>query len=158
MATTKPRITITLEPDQYAVLARLAALQGSPMARIVSELMSEVVPTLEGLCNTLEAAKRADAKVKAQMRKSMEAAEADLMPLAQAVLNQMDMFQESLVAALGTAASLERGCEDGEARSDSPASRSGSGPHPVITGATTPNPRTSQKSRGAQKVHHQGGK
>lgn len=159
MATTKPRITITLEPDEYAILARLAALQGSPMARIVSELLSEVTPTLKGLCDTLEAAKRADARVKAQMRQSMEAAEADLMPVAKMVLDQADMFQEALIAALNTVADgTGAGAGTGGALRATPGAAADPGPRSVITGATNPTPLPRTGVTKGKKVHHLGGK
>ena len=46
MATTKPRITISLEEQDYAVLKRLYTLNGVPMSRTVSELVAMLTPVL----------------------------------------------------------------------------------------------------------------
>lgn len=122
MATDKPRITITLEPDQHDVLRRLAGLQGGSMSRIVSELLAEVTPVLERVCESLELAKRAQAGVRANLRRVAEEAEEDLRPLAEMARNQFDLF----------AVELQRLVAAGEGRS----------PRPVITGATGVQRRT----------------
>lgn len=59
MTPPKPRITITLKPEQYDVLNRLAALQRRPMSGILSEFLDEVTPSLEKLIVSLEAVTKA---------------------------------------------------------------------------------------------------
>lgn len=54
MATKKPRITITLYPQEYSILKRLSGLNGSPMSRIVSEFVSLVAPVLRQIADNLE--------------------------------------------------------------------------------------------------------
>ena len=78
MATEKPRITITLEPDEYAVLHRLAKLQGSSMSRILREFMGEVTPILSKVADSLEVAQRASEGAKANLRRAAEAAEEEV--------------------------------------------------------------------------------
>lgn len=51
MATAKPRVTVTLELDQYDVLSRLAALEGRSIGSLVRELVEAVQP---GLLRTVE--------------------------------------------------------------------------------------------------------
>jgi uncharacterized protein (DUF1778 family) len=63
MATDKPRITITLDPDDYAVIKRLAALQGGTMSRIVKELVQTVTPSLARVADVLEHASGAEQEV-----------------------------------------------------------------------------------------------
>jgi hypothetical protein len=130
MATTKPRITITLEPEQHDVLQRLAALQRAPMSRIVSDLINEVTPMLEKLLVTLEAASRAHHDVKANIRRTAEEAEAELQPLAAAALAQLDMFSQ-MIAGMVPQADAGGGADPATAAADD------AGPRPVITGATT---------------------
>lgn len=130
MATTKPRITITLEPAQHDVLQRLAALQRAPMSRIVSDLLNEVTPTLEKLLITLEAASRAHQDVKANIRRTAEEAEAELQPLAAAALSQLDLFVQA-ISGMVPKADVGGGADPATATADD------AGPRPVITGATT---------------------
>lgn len=130
MATTKPRITITLEPEQHDVLQRLAALQRAPMSRIVSDLIDEVTPMLEKLLVTLEAASRAHHDVKANIRRTAEEAEAELQPLAAAARAQLDMFTQ-MIAGMVPQADAGGGAGPATAAADD------TGPRPVITGATT---------------------
>lgn len=142
MATGKPRITITLEQEQYEVINRLATLQRGSMSRIVSELLAEVTPMLQQVCNTMEIAVRANADMKARIFKSCEEAEADMRPLVEAFNNQFDMF----------AAGIEKAVDAGAASGDTAPLPSDAGPRPVITGATKPNgtpkPAKSASKRG----------
>lgn len=152
MATDKPRITITLEPDQHEVLRRLAGLQGGSMSRIVSELLAEVTPVLERVCESLELAKRAQAGVRANLRRVAEEAEEDLRPLAEMARSQFDRFAvelQRLVAAgegrqqeapdAGDRPSDRRRRADGGSDAEGAEAQS---PRPVITGATGVRRRT----------------
>lgn len=130
MSTTKPRITITLEPKQYEVISRLAALQKGSMSRIVSELLAEVTPMLEKVCDTMAIAVKANDDMKARIFKSCEEAEQDMRPLVEAVTNQLDMFAGGVRAAVGAGAGAADTGNDGS---------DGESPRPVITGATKPN-------------------
>lgn len=60
MATLKPRITISLDEQDYAILKRLSALNGVPMSRTVSELVSMLAPVLGRMADNLEAVVKAD--------------------------------------------------------------------------------------------------
>lgn len=139
MATDKPRITITLEPEQHAVLRRLADLQGGSMSRIVSEFLGEVTPILEKVADSLDLAKRASADARAKFVQSAQKAEEELRPLAEFTKSQFDLFaseierlvQQGDAPADGVQATEERGAvEKGAVR------RKGASPRPVITGAT----------------------
>lgn len=144
MATDKPRITITLETDQYAVLRRMADLQGGSMSRIVSDLLSEIVPVLNSVCDSLELAKKAHADVRANLRRVAEDAQSDLEPIAKMFSDQFDMFASELErVASGASGQASEGGGEGEpgrdrrARHGAPSQASdGLGPRPVITGAT----------------------
>ncbi len=92
MATTKPRITITLEPDQHDVLRRLADLQRTSMSKIVTEFLGEVTPILANVANALEAVQRASSDARAKFVRTAEVAEEELRPLAEFARNQFDMF------------------------------------------------------------------
>jgi len=47
MSTSKPRITITLEKEAYALLQRMSAQRGKSMSAIVTELLDAAAPSLE---------------------------------------------------------------------------------------------------------------
>ena len=92
MATKKPRIAITLEPHRYDLLKRLATLQGGSMAGLVGELMEVTFPVLERVCVALEAAKQASESSIEGMRIAADRAMAELQPMMDASMDQLDMF------------------------------------------------------------------
>ena len=92
MATKKPRIAITLEPQRYDLLKRLATLQGGSMAGLVGELMEVTFPVLERVCVALEAAKQASESSIEGMRIAADRAMAELQPMMDASMDQLDMF------------------------------------------------------------------
>lgn len=49
MATTKPRITISLPPNIYATYKRFAELSQRPAASVISELLGQAQPHIEQL-------------------------------------------------------------------------------------------------------------
>ena len=92
MATTKPRINVTLEPHRYALFKRLAALQGVSMSSLIGELLDAVAEPMERVCVVLEAAAKAPGDLKSGLRAAVDRAEATLMPSALKTLEQYDMF------------------------------------------------------------------
>lgn len=104
MATTKPRINVTLEPHRYALFRRLAALQGVSMSSLVSELLDVVAEPMGRVCVVLEAAKTAPESVRKGLRAAVDRAEAQLMPKALETLDQFDLFLAQSEAATGTEA------------------------------------------------------
>lgn len=75
MATTKPRITITLEHDVYTTLRALAELQGRPMASIVSELMLQLHPVQQQVLSVLRKAKTVEVAAQRDFVERMGAAQ-----------------------------------------------------------------------------------
>lgn len=71
MPTTKPRITITMEPPVGAAIARLANLTGRPKAALLSELLNEALPAIANLVRSIEQAQRADEHTKARFVESV---------------------------------------------------------------------------------------
>lgn len=72
MATTKPRITISLDEQDYAVLKRLYTLNGVPMSRTVSELVAMLTPVLGRMADNLEAVAKADEETRSRIAESLE--------------------------------------------------------------------------------------
>lgn len=89
MATTKPRITVTLEQDVYDTLHGLSELQGVSMSSIVSELLTMVDPVqrkvLETMRRALALQGSARADFAAQLEQAQEQAEAMALPLFEAL-------------------------------------------------------------------------
>lgn len=72
MATTKPRITISLEKHAYEVLGRLAKANKQPMSRIVSELLDATLPYMERAVVLVEqAAKLKGGGLSAELKQSL---------------------------------------------------------------------------------------
>lgn len=92
MATSKPRITISVTPDQYALLGRLSSLKGGAKATIVTDVLEAAMPALERTADLLEAleqARRGD--YLEDFVSSLNKAEATLAPLVAAALDQMNL-------------------------------------------------------------------
>lgn len=146
MATEKPRITITLEPEQHAVLRRLAELQGGSMSRIVSEFLGEVTPILSQVADVLELAQRASSDARAKFVRAAEEAEEELRPLAEFTRNQFDLFSAQigrLVEEKGqTTAAAPGEAGTRTARHGAAGDAEDGSPRPVITGATEVQRRT----------------
>lgn len=92
MATDKPRITITLEPESYSALSRLSDLDGAPMARIVSSLVADATPGIVRLADSLLEARRVASDVRLSFRRGVVQAEEELSPALEAARSQLDMF------------------------------------------------------------------
>lgn len=80
MATTKPRITVTLEPATHEVLKRMSDLGGESMSSLVSSLVELAAPTLKRAADIIEAAKGADEKALQAFVGALGEAEARLVP------------------------------------------------------------------------------
>lgn len=84
MPTQKPRIAVTLDPKADRALDNLAEAMGKPKATIVSELLLEMVPQLEGLAKISRAAKAGNkAAAKRALRHLMGDAFAEAVALTQ---------------------------------------------------------------------------
>ena len=58
--TNSKRISISLNPDLYAVISDLADLQNKPMSRVVVELMEEMHPILSNMASAMTAVKKSN--------------------------------------------------------------------------------------------------
>lgn len=72
MPTTKPRITLTIEPALYETITRLAQLQHRPRSAIVGELLAAIHPPLQRTVALLDAASKAPAEVRGGLRHAVE--------------------------------------------------------------------------------------
>jgi uncharacterized protein (DUF1778 family) len=85
MATSKPRITVTLEPEVYETISGLAEIQGRSMSSIVSELLTMVNPVQQKVLAAVQRAMNVQESSKAslisQLEKGQEEAEMAIGPL-----------------------------------------------------------------------------
>jgi len=58
MTTSNKRVLVTVKPDTYATLERLAAAQGDPVATCITKLLDEQRPILDMIATSVEAAKQ----------------------------------------------------------------------------------------------------
>ena len=58
--TNSKRISISLNPELYAVVSQLADLQNKPMSRVVVELMEEMHPSLASMASAMAEVKKSN--------------------------------------------------------------------------------------------------
>lgn len=92
----KPRLSISVEPDVFELLHRLSELGGGSVASIIREILDTSKPVLEHLVTTAEAYLEADSSKRADMLTALEAAEARILPEAEALQKQtLDAFDSA---------------------------------------------------------------
>lgn len=139
MATSKPRITITLDQHRYELLRRMAGYQGTSMSAIVGELVDTIAPVLERVCVAIESARKAQDSVRSNLARVAEESEAALLPMLEQAMGQLDIFVQACNEAGSSAdAGAEGTPPSGEGRAPAEAEN----PRPVITGV-----RSTQKER-----------
>lgn len=92
MATTKPRITITLDQRTYNVLKAISDCGDKTMSGFVSEMLDAAMPTLERMAVTFQAIKTAQAVEKDKFIASLDRAQAALEPAVMQAVGQFDLF------------------------------------------------------------------
>lgn len=72
MATTKPRVTVTLEPHVYETYRVFAEAQGMRVSQCFAELLTEVEPSIRKTCALLVAAQAAPKETLDSIRDTFE--------------------------------------------------------------------------------------
>jgi len=72
MATNKPRVTISLDPAVYETYRLFAEAQDTRPSKVISELLTEVEPSLRKTLAILLAAKDAPKEVLSELRQTFE--------------------------------------------------------------------------------------
>lgn len=93
MATTKPRISLTLEPANFEILRRLSVLQGRPCSAVLSDFLSVAWPVLASVADALDQA--------ALIEKSRLSGFADALSAAEAKAGPVLQELQSLLSNLG---------------------------------------------------------
>ena len=123
MATTKPRVTVTLEQADYDLLAEFADQQGCSMSSVLVEVWQEAAPTITRVVKLIKEAKAAQGQVGDRIREMAIEAELQMMPLAREAINQLDIFEDEVRKAITTKPRSE-GSPDGGAPATATGERS----------------------------------
>lgn len=104
MATTKPRITVTLTHRQHEVLQTIAACGGSTMSGMLGEFIESAMPTFERMAATFQQVHNANLKERARILEALSDAQEALEPVALAAAGQFDLFLGRAENAVGITA------------------------------------------------------
>lgn len=92
MATTKPRITVTLEPHTYSLLRSISEASKQPMSGIVSEFMEGAAPVFERMAVTWQKLSKAKTIDRRAFYRTLDDAEKAMAPLVSSVHENLDLF------------------------------------------------------------------
>jgi len=85
MATTKPRVSVTLDPEMYAQLRDLARLNGESLSAVIGGLLHAVAPTVYRAVEVGRQFQRLSEGMQAQIRAQFTDAEIEIGPALQAL-------------------------------------------------------------------------
>jgi peptidoglycan hydrolase CwlO-like protein len=105
-----PRVMVTFKPDEYDIVQRLAAVTGTTMSKAVHQQLEAVMPVLEKVVESLEAAQRTAGQGRAKLMAQALKLHTEMDEIAAHALDQIDLFAS---AAQGHAAAS--GAERSEA-------------------------------------------
>lgn len=141
MPTEKPRISITLEPSDLAVLDRFAEVSGQPRASFLAAMISAAVPEFARAADVMELAREAPAGVVRSVVDGMATATTDALGvIAGAVDQSKRVLDKASGRKPGKAAQREHRAEGprlrgGAARSAAQRRNPPSDPHPLTGGS-----------------------
>lgn len=104
MATTKPRITVTLTNRQHDVLRVISECGGQSMSAFIGELLEQSLPVLERMAETFRKIKAAQDEQKKRIVDELDQAQAEVEPVLEQVLGQFDLFMSKLEQVAGAGA------------------------------------------------------
>lgn len=129
MATTKPRITITLNERQHAVLRSISENSGQSMSAFLGELLEQALPVMERMAEAFRRIKDVQEDHQRRIIRDLDEAQEAIEPALRQVLGQFDLFMGQVERA--AAGPGDTSGATGDAAAD---------PHPVITGVRSPVP------------------
>lgn len=94
MATSNPRITITLQPAVHAVLKRISELTGTSQSAFVGELLENSMPVFGRMVTVLTMANEAQGKAKEDVRAGLETAQETIEQQLGLLLEQSELPSE----------------------------------------------------------------
>lgn len=104
-----PRVMVSIKPQQYEVLSRLAAASDQSMSSILAELWDVSAPVMARVAHMLEEARAAKESVREGIREATEAAAKEIRPQAEKVLLTFDLFEQAMKETLADARSVDGG-------------------------------------------------
>lgn len=137
MATTKPRITVTLTQRQHDVLTAISSNSGQSMSAFVSEMLEQSLPVLERMAESFRKIKAAQDEQKRRIVDELDQAQTAMEPILGQVLGQFDLFMTRMEDVAGASIGGAAGTGSG-----SPAP----GSTPVTNRGVTPTPAKSPKA------------
>jgi len=139
MATTKPRITVTLTQHQHDVLRVISDCGGQPMSAFISDMLEQALPVLERMAESFRKIKAAQDEQKKRIVEELDQAQAEVEPVLEQVLGQFDLFMTKIEKAAGAAATGARERAGAAAVAHStPVTNRGVTPSPVKGRKSTP--------------------
>lgn len=135
MATSKPRITVTLSPRQYEVIRSISQNSGQSMSAFVSELLEQSLPVLERMAETFRKIKTAQDEQKRRIVIELDQAQSEVEPVLAQVIGQFDLFMSRIESASGV----------GGVDAKHPPARPIAQPTPVTNRGVTPSPEKGRK-------------
>lgn len=99
MATSKPRITVTLTKRQHEVFQSLSASSGQSMSSLVGEIIEVSMPTFERMAATFQKIKASQDLERSRIAGALDEAQRALEPIALAAVGQFDLFLGRMEAA-----------------------------------------------------------
>ena len=147
MATTKPRLTITLDPHTYLVLSTLANLQGESRSKIITDLLDSVVPVLERTARIIQIAKTAETTVTDDMRNAFTASEKKLEKMMNDAMGELDIFDDMIPGSED-----DSGAKSSNRDGDKEASDHSQPPYSNRGVRSKPTPKSDQKTKPKKSV------
>lgn len=96
MATTKPRITVTLEPEAARVLAEFAGLQGCSQSAVLAEIWGEALPTVARVVALMKEANAARGMLADRVKDLAIEAQVQMAPHAKSLAETFDAFEDEI--------------------------------------------------------------
>lgn len=93
MATTRPRITVTLTDETHALLKDLSALSGKSMSFLISDLVEGIIPQLSRTVEVMKAAKNAPEEIRQKIIEQYEQSEQKILEAQTLVEDQFSLFE-----------------------------------------------------------------
>jgi len=93
MATTRPRITVTLTDETHSLLKDLSSLSGKSMSFLISDLVEGIIPQLSRTVEVMRAAKEAPEGIKQKILEQYEQAEQKMLEAQSIVEDQLHAFE-----------------------------------------------------------------
>ena len=96
MATTKPRITVTLTERQYELVKSISENSGQTMSFFISELLENSLPVMERMAETFRKIKELQDSKKKMIARELEKIESEIEPAIAGVIDQYDLFASAM--------------------------------------------------------------